>query len=321
VPAVSVIVPAYNVAEYVRPALESALAQTFTDVEVLVIDDGSTDETAAIAAEVCARDPRVRLIRQENRGLAGARNRALAHATGEYFALLDSDDLWEPTYVEAQLAIMRARPEVGVVTGNARFLGGRQNGLPARPYPDTRPDPDLALILADEQAVFIMSMFRRAVYERIGGFDETMRTNEDYDYWIRAAAAGFIFARNDRPLGYYRRRDDSLSASEERMVRGILRVYQKAAALVADRPRERAIVERQIERFEQQLLRAEAVTAIEAQDFRRAVARLDALQARHPAVSIAVARMMAQWTPSLLARAYKFRRQRQLASQTTAQLP
>jgi glycosyltransferase involved in cell wall biosynthesis len=321
VPAVSVIVPAYNVAAYVRAALESVLAQTFTDLEVLVVDDGSTDETPAIAAEFCARDARFRLIQQDNRGLAGARNRALGHAAGEFFALLDSDDVWDPRFVEEQIAIMRARPDVSIVTGNARFLGSRLDGLAARPYPDTRPDPDLALILGDEEAVFIMSVFRRTVYEGIGGFDETMRTNEDYDYWIRAAAAGFIFARNDRPLGCYRRRDDSLSASEERMLRGILRVYAKAAPLVADRPRERAIVERQVERFEQQLLRAEARTAIETSDFRRAVSRLEALQARSPAVSIAVARMMAQWTPSLLARAYKFRRQRQLAGHATPQLP
>lgn len=320
-PAVSVIMPAYNVAEFLRASLESALAQTFTDLEVRIVDDGSTDETPAIALEIAARDPRVRVIRQENRGLAGARNRALAEATGDYFALLDSDDMWDASYLEEQLAIMSARPEVSIVTGNARFLGSRLDGRLARPCPDTRPDPELASILADEQAVFIMSICRRAVYERIGGFDETMRTNEDYDYWIRAAAAGFVFARNDRPLGRYRRRDDSLSANEERMLRGILRVYAKAAAIVADRPRERAILERQIERFEQQLLRSEARSAIETSDFRRAASRLDALHARCPDVSIAVARLMAQWTPSLLARAYKFRRQRQLANHATPQLP
>jgi glycosyltransferase involved in cell wall biosynthesis len=313
--------PAYNVAAFLRASAESALAQTFTDLELLIVDDGSTDETPAVALEIAACDPRVRVIRQENRGLAGARNRALAQATGDYFALLDSDDLWEASYLEAQLAIMRARPEVSVVTGNARFLGSRLDGLLARPCPDTRPDPDLAAILADEQAVFIMSIFRRAVYERIGGFDETMRTNEDYDYWIRAAAAGFRFARNDRPLGRYRRRDDSLSANEERMLRGILRVYAKAAAIVADRPGERAILERQVERFEQQLLRSEARSAIESSDFRRAASRLDALHARCPDVSIAIARLMAQWTPSLLARAYKIRRCRQPANQATRQLP
>ena len=76
-------------------------------------------------------------------------------------------------------------------------------------------------------AIFIMSVFRRRVYEAIGGFDEALRSNEDYDYWLRAALAGFRFWRNDRPLGHYRRRDDSVSASDVNMLAGILRVYAK----------------------------------------------------------------------------------------------
>ena len=89
-----------------------------------------------------------------------------------------------------------------------------------------------------------MSVFRRRVYEAIGGFDEALRTNEDYDYWLRAALAGFRFWRNDRPLGHYRRRDDSLSASDVNMLAGILRVYRKLRPLLADRPAELRIARR-----------------------------------------------------------------------------
>jgi glycosyltransferase involved in cell wall biosynthesis len=307
---VSVIMPAYNVAPYVGDAVESALAQTFRDLEVLVVDDGSIDATAAIVAAIAARDPRVKLIRQANGGISTARNRALAASTGRYLALLDSDDLWDPEYLAAQLAILESQPEVAVVTGNARFLGSRLDGQPARPWPDARPVPDLASILADEESIFIMSIFRREVYERIGGFDESMRTNEDYDYWLRAAIAGFRFVRNDRPLGRYRRRDDSLSAVEERMVRGILRVYRKTAPMLADRPAERRILERQVDRFEVQLLRIEIGAAIAASDVARAAERLDLLYARRPDLAVGVARLMAHWTPGLLARAYRVRRQR-----------
>src|SRR5687767_12242318 len=83
------------------------------------------------------------------------------------------------------------------------------------------------IIVDDEYAIFIMCVFTRRVYETIGGFDEMLRTNEDFDYWLRAALAGLRFVRNDRPLGYYRRRDDSLSASQVRMLRGALRVCYK----------------------------------------------------------------------------------------------
>ena len=105
----------------------------------------------------------------------------------------------------------------------------------ARPHPDTRPDPDLAAIIGDEWSVFIMSVIRRRVYTTIGAFDEEMRSNEDYDFWLRAAVAGFTFARNDRPLGHYRIRPDSLSASDVRMIRGILHVYTKLRPVIAVR--------------------------------------------------------------------------------------
>ena len=118
----------------------------------------------------------------------------------------------------------------------------------------------------DETAVFIMSVFRRRVYEKIGGFDESFRSNEDYDFWIRAAVAGFRFVRNDKPAGYYRRRDDSLSADELRMLKGILRVYAKTRATILDRPAELAILDAQIERFETELVAAEARHALETGD-------------------------------------------------------
>lgn len=309
-PAVSVIMPAYNVAPYIGAALESVLAQTFRDFEVLVVDDGATDESAAIAAAFVARDPRVRLLQKVNGGLSSARNHALRHSAGALLALLDSDDLWDPEYLEAQVAILRDRQEIAVVTGNGRFLEGRHDGEPARPFPDLRPEPDLTTMLGDETSVFIMSIFRREVYEAVGDFDESMRSNEDYDYWLRAALAGFRFARNDRPLGRYRQRDDSLSASEERMLKGILRVYDKHAPALASRPRERAVLEQQVDRFQIQLLAAQARSAIVAGRFGDAADALDALHARRPGVGVGLARVMAHWTPALLSRAYTLRRSR-----------
>ena len=312
-PAVSVIMPAYNVAPYIGDALNSVLNQTFTDFEVVVTDDGSTDETASVVAPFAARDERVRLLRKSNGGLSSARNHALRHAAGDFFALLDSDDLWDPGFLEAQVAALRSRPDVGIVTANARYLGGPHDGQPARPWPDARPQPTLATIIADEESIFIMSVFRREVYARLGDFDESMRTNEDYDYWLRAAAAGFHFARQDRPLGQYRIRGDSLSASDERMLAGILRVYAKLAPALENRPDERAILERQVARFEGELLATRAKQAIETGRFTEAAALLDALHERRPGVSIRIARLMARWAPGLLSRAHAFRRSRQLS--------
>ena len=276
-PAVSIVMPAYNVAQYLGDAVRSVLAQTFDDFELLIVDDGSTDATPAIARTHAAADRRVRVLQKPNGGISSARNAAMGVAQGGLIAILDGDDLWEPGYLEAQVGILRDRPEISIVTGNAWFLGGRLDGRLARPCPDRRPEPDLAAMLEDETAVFIMSVFRREVYETIGGFDESLRTNEDYDYWLRAACRGFRFHRNDRPLGRYRRRDDSLSADEARMLRGIVRVLDKTRPALARRPRELAILERRTAEFSQRRRVVEARLALECGNVRAALMHLAAL--------------------------------------------
>jgi glycosyltransferase involved in cell wall biosynthesis len=314
-PAVSVIMPAYNVAPYIGDAIESVLNQTFSDLELLVIDDGATDGSGLIAESYASRDPRVRVSRQANAGISAARNHGLRLAAAPVIAILDSDDAWQPGYLQAQLSILEAHPDVDIVTGNAWFLGGPSNGLPARPWPDPRPVPTLAAMLADETAVFIMSIFRRRVYETIGGFDEALKTNEDYDFWLRAAAAGFLFYRNDEPLGYYRQRDDSLSASELRMIRGIELVYHKTRPLLVNRPGELAILEAQLTRFEGERLAAEARRALEIGDVAAAGDHLAALHKHRGGAVLGVARLMARWTPALLSKAYGIRRGRPRAAQ------
>ena len=305
-PAVSVIMPVFNVEPYVEAALESVLAQTWRDFEVLVIDDGSTDGSVRLV-ERYARDPRVRLLRKSNGGISSARNAALRAASGNLIALIDGDDAWDPEFLEAQVSILHAHPEVDLVTANARNLGGDRDGQPARPWPDARPHPDLLGMIADEQAVFIMCVFRRRVYEQIAEFDESLRTNEDYDYWLRAAMAGFRFYRNPRPLGWYRRRNDSLSSSAVNMLQGILRVYEKLRPALVNRPLERAALDSQVARFEHEKLRALARGAIAAGDMRAAEQLLAALSRRRRSASVTVAHLMARWTPGLLARAFQFR--------------
>ena len=313
-PSVSVIMPAYNVEPYVGDAIRSALAQTWTDFELIVVDDGSRDGTAEAVKALAREDSRIQFLQQTNRGLAGARNSALRAARGEFFALLDSDDLWEPAFLAEQLAILRDRPDVDIVTGNGWCLGGARHGQLARPSPDPRPIPDLLSIIGDEWSVFIMSVVRRRVYTAIGPFDEDMRSNEDYDFWLRAAVAGFTFARNDRPLGHYRIRTDSLSASDVRMLRGILHVYTKLRPVIAGHPAEMAVLDGQISRFESEWLTAEARLALEIADFEAAREHLGALHARRGGAALGVARFLARWSPQTLKRVLRFKRATTLTS-------
>jgi hypothetical protein len=173
-------------------------------------------------------------------------------------------------------------------------------------------------MLEDETAVFIMSAFRRRVCELIGGFDESLRTNEDYDFWIRAAIAGCRFRRNDEPLGRYRRREDSLSAGELAMLKGIIRVLRKTRPALMNRPGELAIADSQLTRFETELLAAEARAAIEEGDFRAAGDHLAALHRRRGGMALRLAEVMARWTPRMLSIAYSMRRMR-LAARAAAQ--
>ena len=312
-PAVSVIMPAYNVEPYIDAAIGSVRRQTFTDLELVIAEDGSTDRTHEVARRHADVDRRIRLVRQENGGLSAARNTALRHSTAPVIAMLDSDDLWTPTFLEKQLAILDADPGIDIVTGNAWVIGGPKDGEPARPYPDSRPQPDLVSILADELSVFVQSVFRRRVSDVIGNFDESLRTNEDYDFWVRAAVAGFRFARNDMPLGYYRRRDDSLSADDMRMLRGIIRVYTKhRPALLYNRPA-LDILDLQIKRFEAELIAAEARHAMDTRDFTSAKERIAELTDRRGGAKLGLVKMMSRWTPGLLWRAYQMRRNRQQA--------
>jgi glycosyltransferase involved in cell wall biosynthesis len=305
---VSVIMPAYNVAAYIGAAIESVQAQTVRDWELLVVNDGSTDTTYETVQRLAAGDERIRLLTKPNGGISTARNMALAASRGEFIAILDSDDVWEPAYLAEQLAVFARRPDIDIVTSNGWFLGSRLEGQLARPYPDARPQPTLQTILADETSIFIMSMFRRRVYEAIGGFDETLRTNEDYDYWLRSALAGFRFWRNDRPLCHYRRRDDSVSAIDVNMLAGILRVYGKIRPLLQDRPAELRTLDAQVARFERESLAAHARMALTTGDASAAASHLSALYAQGGGPAIGVASFMARRMPRLLARAYQWRR-------------
>lgn len=184
-PTVSVIIPTYNRAHVLTRALESVLAQTFEDFEVLVVDDGSTDGTAALMAEYEARDERVRyLVQPQNAGVSAARNRGLREVRGAYIALLDSDDEWLPAKLERQVARFEELPdEVGLLYGGVEDVG--PGGVRAVHTPEHR--GDLSSMMLRRNVIHGTSgvMIRRAAAERAGYFDEGIPAIEDWDYWIR----------------------------------------------------------------------------------------------------------------------------------------
>ena len=202
---VTVIIPVYNREDYLRAALHSVFAQTRLPDEVIVIDDGSTDNTPAVAESW----PGVKLMRQANSGVSVARNRAVQAASSEWVAFLDSDDLWDPEKLKLQMAALEVHPEFEVCTCNSVGLG---SGANCPPPSKLLPGDDIAAGLLGSLRLPPGSIVaKRERVLAVGGFDDTARPCEDWDLWLRLAAAGCRFLLSPEPLLLIRAHDSNLS--------------------------------------------------------------------------------------------------------------
>ena len=197
---ITVIIPAYNQAQYLADAVGSVLAQSYEQFEVLIIDDGSTDNTRQVAQSFD--DPRVHYRYQANRGLSGARNSGIRCARGAYLTYLDSDDLFLPCKLELLLAFMEENPKVGLVAGQAVPIDevGRHIG---KLFDAELPQDGARLLLSNPLHVGSV-LLRREWQEKVGFFDETLRSYEDWDMWLRLALAGCQMAWLPQPVSQYR---------------------------------------------------------------------------------------------------------------------
>jgi GT2 family glycosyltransferase len=184
--AISVIIPAYNAQCTILETVDSVLQQTFFDFELIVIDDGSIDQTVELLKKIS--DPRLKVFSYTNGGLPVARNRGIAHASGDYIAFLDADDVWTLDKLELQLAALKAVPEAGVVyswtcnmsqTGEA-FYPGHSVTYSGNVYAQ--------LLLGNFLASGSNCLIRRDAIASIGEFDPALKSYEDWDYWLRLAA-------------------------------------------------------------------------------------------------------------------------------------
>lgn len=198
--AVSVVIPLYNAAGVIGETIRSALAQTWTDREILVIDDGSTDGSSHVVRSF---GNQVRYYVFENGGVAKARNRGIALAHGKYIALLDHDDLWDSTKLAKQVAVLAARPEVGLVTTGIVHL--ERDGRPKRVFPTGPSSRFYQLFVKGFGPTPSAAMIRRSVIDQAGGFDERFRSAglDDHEFWPRVAQHCEIVLI-DEPLTYHR---------------------------------------------------------------------------------------------------------------------
>jgi glycosyltransferase involved in cell wall biosynthesis len=227
---ISVVIPAYNAEGTLDDAIGSALAQTHAPLEILVIDDGSTDATAAIAARHAkASSGRVRVIRKENGGVASARNRGLAEARGDLIAFLDADDAWAPEKLAVQAHHLATRPEVVLVgTGTYRWPSAEPSAVGNAGEPGVRRIERERLAVRNH-LVTSSVLLRRSAMTEAGRFDEELHGPEDHDYWLRVADSGAIEVI-DAPLTGYRVVPGSLSRRARSMEEGMRRILRKLDA-------------------------------------------------------------------------------------------
>ncbi|MGK7906404.1 MAG: glycosyltransferase family 2 protein [Synechococcus sp.] len=233
-PKVSVIIPVYNVEDFIASTIQSVLDQTFQDFEIIVVIDGSPDNSLAICQQFS--DRRIHIVEQDNRGLAGARNAGIRHATGNYIAFLDGDDVWTPQKLEKHMAHLDSQPEIGVSFSRSQLFGGNSAAylMSFTGYVDAK-----RLLCRNPISNGSTPVVRREVLEEVkcqgNYFDEQFRRMEDIDLWLRIAClTNWKFEGLPEALTCYRVNAAGLSASYYRQFDSWLELLKKTATYAPD---------------------------------------------------------------------------------------
>lgn len=238
-PLVSVLVPAYNHEQYVEETLQSVVDQTYENIELIVINDGSTDRTGGVIEEFIERNPgfRITYLEQTNEGICKTLNRGLKYAKGKYVALLSSDDIWTPYKIVKQVQLMERNDNIGLVFSDHYFLRVREiTNIRATDYkPNIRrcfiksiQNVNMYEMLMTEDIIPALTvLMRRDCVDKLGGFDAELSA-EDFDMWLRMAKE-FPIAYIDEPLAYYRIHETNVSnkAMNARAIKLIMKILRK----------------------------------------------------------------------------------------------
>ncbi len=256
-PAVSVIIPSHDYARYLPDAIGSLTAQTLSDWECIVVDDGSADDTPQVLARLAADEPRLVGISQARRGASAARNVGLGRARGEFIQFLDADDLLHPAKIDMHVRALHADPQADIVHGpTAYFDDGTPTVLrewhsadrPARSRAQNTGAPMLSQLLMANPMTIEAPLIRKSVLDRVGGFDEGLDRMEDWDLWLRCAIDGarFVFVSSTQPVARVRVHPASASHSSAQMLVSEIAVRRKIRTMLS-RPSDRALNDRRLD--------------------------------------------------------------------------
>lgn len=243
-PAVSVVIPAYNSAAFLRQAIDSVLDQTYSDLEIIVIDDGSSDDTEAVARSF---GDRVSCFRQQNRGVSAARNHGIKLARGQYLAFLDADDLWAPQKLAEQIPLFDQDAEIGLVYSDWGVVS--EDGESQASFHSSRPAASGYVFDELVRTGFILTsgtVVRRSCLADVGYFDETLSIAQDYDLWLRICYRWKVAVVN-KALVTKRCWDGSLSSNLPKTAAERIALFEKTLRNFIDMPpRSRRLVRSQL---------------------------------------------------------------------------
>jgi len=232
----SIIIPLYNGANMITATLDTVIAQTYKDYEVIMVNDGSPDNVGSVVRKYINDHPQIKFvyIEQKNKGLGGARNTAMKNATGDIIAILDQDDVWYPEKLAKVADVYKNHPDVSIVVHNQylRANGAIQSEAISGPY---EKDMYRKLLFVDNCLSTSATTFKRVLLEDVGYFSEEVNKLhfvEDYDLWLRMAAKGYKFHFMPKILGEYVLHESNNSSDVETIYRGALYVIEKHYALL-----------------------------------------------------------------------------------------
>ena len=228
-PQISVVIPVYNGERTIEETIASVLAQTFTDFELIIINDGSQDQTLEIIQQFT--DPRIKLYSYSNGGLAASRNRGLAKSQGEYISFLDADDLWTKEKLASQYQALQSYPQAAVSYSGTDWIDEASNIINHASPPSISGNIYGVLLLSNILGSGSNALIKKEALAITGNFDESLKASEDWDFLIRLAAK-YEFIRVDAPQILYRQSPDSMSSKlhyqEQEMVKVIHKAFKQA---------------------------------------------------------------------------------------------